>query len=48
MARGFSENHGVFERAFYKNVINRPNLEDDGNTGYTLLDLAKMIENGEI
>lgn len=38
----------VYDDLIYRNIISRPNLEYDGNYGYDLLDLAKMIKNGEL
>lgn len=41
-------NDDVFAHCFYENVVCRENLAYDGNAGFTLLDLAEMIKNGEI
>ena len=42
-------NNGVshFDYDSIRNAINRSGLANDGNRGYTLLDLAKMIDDGE-
>lgn len=48
LANGYYGNEGVFDRAIYNNIIKRPNIENDGNRGYTFLALAELIENGEI
>lgn len=42
-------NNGVSDNDYdsIRNAINRRDLVNDGNGGYTLLDLARMIDNGE-
>ena len=41
-------NFDVFKNAFYENVVRRDGLAYDGNAGYTLLDMAKMIKDKEL
>lgn len=44
----FDYNSDVIERAFYNNVVCQEDLAYDGNAGYTLLALAKMIKEDKI
>ena len=45
---GVKDHMDVYDDLIYRNIISQPDLEYDGTSGYTLIDLARMIKNGEL